>query len=93
LTKENTTPEKAQRSKDFFRWVKEQWDEPGDNIFLWDFNELETGNGLYLKDEYAASPTDAHPNKTFASRVAPFMCQRIVDVIEGRGDISSITGE
>lgn len=93
LTKESTTPEKAQRAKDFFNWVKEQWDEPGDNIFLWDFNELETENGLYLKDEYAASPADSHPNKAFASRVAPLMCQRIVDVIEGRGDFSSKTGK
>jgi len=93
LTKESTTSEKAQRAKDFFNWVKEQWDEPRDNIFLWDFNELETENGLYLKDEYAASHTDPHPNKTFASRVAPLMCQRIVDVVEGRGDFASKTGE
>jgi hypothetical protein len=93
LTKECTTPEKAEKAKDFFRWVKEQWDEPGDNVFLWDFNELETENGLYLKDEYAASLTDSHPNKTFAAKVAPLMCQRIVDIVEGRGDISSITGQ
>jgi len=93
LTKARTTPEKAQRAKDFFNWVKEQWDEPGDNVFLWDFYGLETENGLYLKDEYAANPTDPHPNKAFASKVAPFMCQRIVDVIEGRGDFSSKTGE
>lgn len=93
LTKESTTPEQAQRAKEFFKWVKEHWDESGDNIFLWDFNELETQNGLYMKDEYAASPSDSHPNKTFASKVAPLMCQRIVDVIEGRGDSSSITGE
>ena len=93
LTKGSTTPEKAQRAKDFYHWVKEQWDEPGDNVFLWDFNGLETENGLYLKDEYASSSTDPHPNKTFASRVAPLMCQRIVDVIEGRGDLSSKTGE
>jgi hypothetical protein len=93
LTKGSTTPEKAQRAKDFFDWVREQWDETGDNIYLWDFNELETGNGLYLKDEYAASLTDSHPNKAFASRVAPLMCQRIVDVIEGRGDFLSKTGK
>jgi hypothetical protein len=93
LTKGSTTPEKAERAKEFFTWVKEQWDEAGDNIFLWDFNGLETENGLYFKDEYASSPTDPHPNKTFASRVAPLMCQRIVDVVEGRGDFSSKTGQ
>lgn len=93
LTQKSTTPEQAQRAKEFFTWAKEQWDEPGDNIFLWDFNELETGNGLYLKEEYASSSMDSHPNKTFASRVAPLLCQRIVDVVEGRGDSSSMTGE
>ena len=93
LTKESTTPENAERAKEFFNWVKEQWDEPGDNIFLWDFRELETENGLFLKDDYAASPTDSHPGKAFASKVAPYICQRIVDVVEGRGDVASKTGQ
>lgn len=93
LTKERSTPEKAERAKEFFTWVKEQWDEPGDNIFLWDFNELETEGGLYMKDEFAAGPVDPHPNKAFSTRVAPFFCKRIVDVIEGRGDSYSKTGQ
>ncbi|HZL09349.1 MAG TPA: hypothetical protein VFC65_05080 [Prolixibacteraceae bacterium] len=92
LTRGSSNPEKAQRAKDFFTWVKEEWDEPGDNIYLWDFNELECEGGLYMKDEYASGQVDPHPNKTFAKQVAPMFSQRIVDVIEGRGDSSSIKG-
>lgn len=82
----------AQRADAFFDWIRTSWDEPGDNIFLWDFRELETEGGLYLLDEYAASSTDSHPNSGFAERVAPLMSQRIVDVLEGRGDTGSLTG-
>jgi len=88
-----TDPETAKRAKAFFDWVKGKWDEPGDNIFVWDFHELETEGGLYLKDKYAADPYDSHPNETFARKAAPLLCRRIVDVVEGRGDKSSITGQ
>ncbi len=84
---------RAERAQEFFEWVKTDWDEPGDNIYLWDFYQLETEGGPYLLDEYAASSEDSHPNSTFASRVAPFFSQRVVDVIEGRGDSGSLTGE
>ena len=83
----------AQRAREFFDWVKESWDEPGDNIYVWDFWQLETEGGLYLLDEYAAGPSDSHPNESFATRVAPFFAQRIVEVIEGRGDTGSLTGQ
>jgi hypothetical protein len=92
LTEKRTTPEKAQRAKDFFNWVKEEWDTPGDNIFIWDFYELETEGGLYIKNEYASGIDDPHPAKGFSQKVAPLFCKRIVDVIEGRGDIASISG-
>jgi len=93
LTKESTDPESAQRAKDFFTWVKQQWDEPGDNIFLWDLYELETEGGLYFKDEYASTAKDPHPSVAFSTKVYPFFCKRITDVIEGRGDSASITGK
>lgn len=76
----------ASRAKRFFDWVKNEWDEPGDNIFVWDFYGLETEGGLYLKDEYAESPSNSHPNKKFAETAAPLLCRRITDVLEGRGD-------
>ena len=92
LVKGSTTPENAQRAKEFFEWVKNDWDKPGDNIFLWDFQSLETEGGLYLLDKFAVGPDDSHPNKVFSREVAPLFCQRIVDVIEGRGDRGDRTG-
>jgi hypothetical protein len=93
LVEKKTTEEKASRLKEFYNWVKNEWDEKGDNIYLWDFYELETVGGLYLKNEYATSQENSHPNKTFSKKVAPYFCQRIVDVIEGRADNSSLTGK
>jgi hypothetical protein len=80
----------ARRARTFFDWVREQWDEPGDNIFVWDFYDLETGGSLYIRPEFASG--DAHPNESFSARVAPLFCQRVVDIIRGRGDSGSITG-
>jgi hypothetical protein len=92
-TKEATTEENAKRAHAFYLWVKNEWENPGDNIFLWDFYELETEGGIYLREEYAMGKLDSHPNSSFASQVSKYMCQRIVDVIEGRGDFSNITGK
>ncbi len=85
--------EQAKRAQEFFRWVKDEWDEPGDNIYIWDFYQLETEAGLYLKTEYAAKKDDSHPGRHFSQIAAPLLCQRIIDVIEGRGDSTSLTGE
>lgn len=92
LTETATTPEQAQRTREFFDWVKAEWDEAGDNIFVWDFYELQTEGGLYLKPAYASAPDDSHPTPEFGQRVAPLLGQRIVDVIEGRGDSAPLTG-
>lgn len=93
LTAGSSDGESARRAGAFFDWVRQEWDEPGDNIYLWDFWQLETEGGFYLRDEYAAAPDDSHPNEAFAARVAPFFARRIVDVIEGRGDTGSLAGE
>jgi len=82
----------GQRARRFFEWVRDEWDEPGDNIFVWDFYELETEGGLWLKPEYAVAPDNSHPNEEFARRVAPLFGQRLVDVLEGRGDSGDVTG-
>jgi hypothetical protein len=92
LTEAATRPEEAARAQAFSEWVKNVWDEPGDNIHLWDFRELETDGGLYLKPERAAGPRDSHPAPAFAALVAPLLGRRLVDVIEGRADTSSRTG-
>ena len=89
----STRPTKALRARQFFGWVKADWDEPGDNIYLWDFYELETGGGIYMKTSYASGLRDPHPRPDFAGRVAPLFAQRIIDVINGKGDSTSLTGE
>lgn len=78
----NTTKEQAQRAKDFFDWVRNEWDTPNDNIFIWDFYGLETEGSLYLKKEYAVNTDDSHPNQSFAKRVSQLFCKRIIEVIE-----------
>jgi hypothetical protein len=83
LVRSKTNEDEARRAADFFSWVKDQWSEPGDNIFVWDFFGLETGDGLYLKEEYAKSATDSHPSKKFAKTAAPQFCEKIVEVLEG----------
>jgi hypothetical protein len=74
--------------------VKTTWDEPNDNIFVWDFFSLETGGNAngYLLDANAYSSGNSHPGNTFTTRVTPCFVQRMIDVIEGRGDSGSITG-
>ena len=93
MTREVTTEEKAGKMKEFVDWVKNTWDEPGDNIYLWDFYALETEGGLFVKDSYATSPKNPHPNQQFATNVVPYFCKRILDVAEGRGDTTPITGK
>jgi hypothetical protein len=78
----NISEESAKRAKAFFDWVRNDWYNADDNIFLWDFYELETEGTLYLKPEFASSPMDSHPNKSFAGRVYPQFCKRIIEVIE-----------
>ena len=84
----NTTPVMAARAKEFFDWVRNVWDEPGDNIYVWDFFKLETDGGMYLTPEHALAANDSHPNDAFAAEVAPLFCQCLVDVIQGKGDLA-----
>lgn len=82
LVKSKTTLENAARSRLFFDWVINEWDEENDNLFLWDFYNLETEGGNYLKDEYSVNPNDSHPNAEFAAKVSPLFCEKIIDIIE-----------
>ncbi|MEZ5083409.1 MAG: hypothetical protein R2750_08175 [Bacteroidales bacterium] len=92
LLENHTNPDEAQRSKDFVNWVISEWDEPTDNIFIWDFNKLQTEGGLYLPVKNARNKSDSHPSESFAKEVAPLFCQRIVDVIENNGEKTYLTG-
>lgn len=89
---DDTTPEMAERAKGFFEWVRNDWDEKGDNIFLWDFAQIEGDGGLYLKKENQENPQDSHPAPGFCKKAAALFVKRLVGVIEGRGDEGSLTG-
>lgn len=49
--------------------------------------------GIYLKEEFAASPGNSHPNNQFSVMAYNLFCKRIVDVIENDGKKTNITGE
>ncbi|MCD4723238.1 MAG: hypothetical protein K8R63_00240, partial [Bacteroidales bacterium] len=85
--------DEALRAKEFFGWVTDQWDLPGDNIYIWDLYSLQTEGGLYFKDEYAASPRDSHPNEEFAGRVVNLLFNRIIDVIDNNGNGTLLNGK
>ncbi|MBN1172117.1 MAG: hypothetical protein JXA67_08075 [Micromonosporaceae bacterium] len=86
LIQRETSQAEAERSRAFVDWVRTTWDERGDNIYVWDFWQLETEGRGYLVAGNAAE-SDSHPSAAFAKRVAPQFAQRVVDVIEGRGDL------
>ncbi|WP_430816196.1 hypothetical protein [Carboxylicivirga sp. RSCT41] len=81
LTEKKSKEEWAINMKEFYHWVKNEWDKPDDNVYLWDFRELETEGGLYLLDKYAEDPSDSHPNTLIAEKAYPLFCKKIVEVI------------
>jgi len=85
-TRSTMTEEEAIRANLFYKWMINEWDEKGDNIFIWDFYKYETEGGLYLLDKNADNPDNAHPNKEFSGIVAPLFSGFIIDVIEGRSE-------
>lgn len=89
----NISEEEAKRAKDFYYWVKDEWDQIDDNIYLWDLYNLQTERSLYLKDEYAISQNDSHPNKAFAGKAVKLLFNRIIDVIDNNGIGTQLTGE
>jgi hypothetical protein len=91
--KSAVSEDEAKRAKEFFTWVTNEWDLPGDNIHIWDLYSLVTEGGLYFKEEYATSPSDSHPNGEFASKAVKLIFNRIVDVIENDGTHTKLTGE
>ena len=89
----NVTEDKAKRAKEFFGWVTDEWDLPGDNIYLWDLYKLQTEGGLFFRDEFAASPNDSHPNGDFAGKAVKLLFNRITDIVENNGTGTQLTGE
>lgn len=91
--RESISEAEALRAAEFFKWVKEEWDLKGDNIYLWDLYDLQTEGSLYFKDEYAVSPSNSHPNKVFAGKVVKLLLTRLTDVIENDGAGTDLRGE
>ncbi len=77
------TEDEARRTNEFYNWILDEWDEKGDNIYIWDFYKYETDGGFYFKDEYSSSATNSHPGKDFSARLAPIFSKFIIDVGEG----------
>ena len=65
----------------------------GDNIFVWDFHAARDGGRALPGAEYAAGAPGFAPERDVLKRVAPLFGQRVVDVIEGRGDTADVTGK
>lgn len=74
--------DRAKRAKQFVDWVKNDWNEPGDNISVWDFNSMETDGGLYVAPANAAGEKNSHPNEQFCLKAAPSLCEAIVAAIK-----------
>lgn len=83
-TQKLMTEEQAIRTKVFHDWVVNDWDEKGDNIYIWDFYSYETEGGLYLAEKNAESPSNSHPGRKFSGKIAPVFAQFILDVIESK---------
>lgn len=81
-TKNKMTEDEAKRTFQFYKWIVEEWNEEGDNIFIWDFYKYETEGTLYLPDKNATSPDNPHPGRNLSARLAPVFCKYIFDVIE-----------
>jgi len=93
LVENHTNEEEALITREFYDWVINEWDDPQDNLFLWDFRQLETEGDLYLKPKYAAGPNNSHPSHEFGETAARLFVQRLTDVIEQEGSNTKLTGE
>lgn len=93
LVKDQTTREEADRANVFSEWIINEWDQPDDNIFIWDFRQLESDGGLYLKPDFANNLHNSHPNSRFSGMVSRLCANRIIDVIESNGSTTSLSGE
>ena len=83
-TKLKSKEDEALRTLEFHNWIVNEWDEKGDNIYIWDFFNYETEGGIYLTDNNAHSPENSHPSVEFSARLAPLLGKFIIDVIESR---------
>ena len=82
--KNQMTEDEAKRTQQFYNWMINEWDEKGDNIFIWDFYKYETEGGIYMLDKYADGPSNSHPGRDFSARMSPLLSKFIIDAMEDR---------
>ena len=75
--------QEAQKTRKFYNWLIKEWNEEGDNIYLWDFYQYETEGGLFLKDEYSSGNGDSHPSKEFSAKMSPIFAKFVYEVANG----------
>ena len=80
MIESETDPESASRMQEFVSWVIKEWDEEEDNIYIWDFYNLETEGVLYMQEKY--SDGDSHPNEEFSQYSAPLLVEKILEIIK-----------
>jgi hypothetical protein len=84
--KNQMTVDEAKRTQEFHHWLLNDWNEKGDNIFIWDFYRYETDGNLYMVDEYSEGPSNSHPNKEFSERISPLFSKFVIDVLEDKAE-------
>jgi hypothetical protein len=98
--KNKTDADKALRSKEFCNWAKNILAEGKDleygrfpkNVYVFDFFSKLTNDYGYLKDEYAVSLWDSHPNYKATNLVAPQLVREIFDAALAYERVSTSTG-
>ncbi|WP_052342918.1 hypothetical protein [Saccharicrinis fermentans] len=85
--------DQALRAKEFHNWVINEWNEQGDNIFIWDLYELQTEGELYFKDEWALTPYNSHPGGKFSEKASQLFFNRVLDIVEHNGENTALTGQ
>ena len=91
--KSQISEDEAKRAKEFFEWAVKEWDLPNDNIYIWDFYNLQTEWGIYLQDDNAYSVNNSHPNEIFSGNALELLFYRIIDVIKTNGSETTLVGK
>jgi hypothetical protein len=91
--KSEVSENEARRAKEFFSWVSTEWDTPGDNIYIWDFYNLQTEGDIYFLKKHSAGYGNSHPNSKFSGYAARLFFNRIIDVIEWDGKKTNLMGQ
>jgi len=82
--KSRISVEEAERTRQFYDWIMNEWDVRGDNIYVWDFYKYETEGGLFMSEKNSIGPGNSHPDKAFSSKAADNLGRFVVDVLANK---------